>query len=180
MLDSTTPQFGKPLTAPVGARREAVAAAIMLLAELFPRCFSIFEGRRCPLKLGIHLDLLTALDGAIMLAELHNALGAYCSNPVYLSALRKGVSRLDLNGEPAGTVTADEAAHAREMLARIRAKRKNRAAAVKAQAPPPKRLSLADLKAAALARKLSLDKAHGGLHAKNATTRLAGRVEARE
>src|SRR5262249_42709867 len=156
MLDSTTPQFGKPLTAPVGARREAVAAAIMLLAELFPRRFSIFEGRRRPLKLGIHLDLLTALDGAITPTELHRALGFYCSNPVYLSHLRKGAWGLDLNGEPAGAVTDDEEAHARETLARIKAKQKARAAAAKAQAPPStKRLSLADLKAAALARKSS-------------------------
>jgi hypothetical protein len=74
MLDSTTPQFGKPLTAPVGARREAVAAAIALLAELYPKCFSIYERRRRPLKIGIHNDVLAAVDGVITPAELHGAL----------------------------------------------------------------------------------------------------------
>jgi ProP effector len=139
------------------SRRQAAAAAIALLAELYPNCFSIYEERRRPLKLEIHLDIQTALGSSITLAEVHNALGSYCSNQAYLSHLRKGAPRLDLNGERAGAVTADEAAHGREMLAHIRTKQKNRAAAAKAQAkavaPPIKRLSLSDLKAAALARK---------------------------
>src|SRR5262245_4040373 len=152
MLDSTTPQFGKPLTAPVGARREAVAAAIMLLAELYPRCFSVYQGRRRPLKIGIHKDILTELDGALTPLELSKALGFYCSNPAYLGRTRKGAERLDLNGEPAGVVTDDEEARAKATLAGIRAKQEARAAAAKALAKP-KRLSLADLKAAAVARK---------------------------
>src|SRR5262249_12241240 len=183
MLDSTTPQFGKPLTAPVGARREAVAAAIALLAELYPKCFSIYEGRRRPLKIGIHKDILAAVDGVITPAELHGALGFYCSNPVYLGHLRKGAWRLDLNGEPAGGVTRDEAAHAREMLARIKTKKANRAMAAKAQAkaqaPPAKRLSLADLKAAALARKQGVSQEEIN-HAQTATSRPGRRLEARE
>ena len=164
-------------------RHQAAAAAIRLLAEFYPKCFSIYEERRRPLKLKIHLDIQAALDGgAITTAELHNALGAYCSNPIYLGALRRGACRLDLNGEPAGTVTADEEAHAKATLARIKAKQKNRAAAAKAAAPPAKRLSLADLKAAAVARKK--DAQHGVSqeeinHAQNATTRRPGRVEAR-
>src|SRR5262249_32733225 len=36
------------------------------------------------------------------------------------SYMRKGAWRLDLNGEPAGTVTADEEAHAQATLVRIR------------------------------------------------------------
>jgi ProP effector len=144
---------------------QAIAAAISLLAELYPKCFSIYEERRRPLKLGIHLDIQASLDGAITPAELHRALGAYCSNPTYLSHTRKGAPRLDLNGEPAGTVTADEEAHAKATLVRIRAKK----AATKAQAPLAKRLSLADLKAAALARKtVSQEEIN---HAQNAATR---------
>jgi sRNA-binding protein len=38
---------------------------IVALAELFPQCFSVFQGRRKPLKLGIRDDLLAALGGAI-------------------------------------------------------------------------------------------------------------------
>ena len=118
---------------------QAIAAAIALLAELYPRCFSVYEGRRHPLKLGIHLDIQAALAGAITPLELHRALGAYCSNEVYLSYMRKG------------------------------AWRETRAAAAKAQVPSPKRLSLADLKAAALARKTVSQEEI--THAQNAATR---------
>src|SRR5262249_1705329 len=107
------------------------------------------------------LDIQANLNGAITPAELHKALGVYCSNPVYLSNTRTGAWRLDLDGNPAGVVTADEEAHAKATLAGINAKKAARAApaaTAKAAAQPsipqpPKRLSLADLKAAALARK---------------------------
>jgi len=58
-----------------------VAAVIALLAETFPKCFSVYQPRRRPLKLKIHLDIRAALDGAITPLELHKALGIYCSNP---------------------------------------------------------------------------------------------------
>src|SRR5262245_58203375 len=139
-----------------------VTTVIALLAELWPRCFFMWEARRRPLKLGIHKDILVALNGALTPLELSKALGIYCSNPVYLSNTRNGAWRLDLDGKPAGTVTADEEAHAKATLAGIRAKKAVRTAAAKAAAQPaipqpPKRLSLADLKAAALARKTSLN-----------------------
>jgi sRNA-binding protein len=139
---------------------QAATAAITLLAELYPKCFSLYEGRRRPLKLKIHLDIQAALDGVITPAELHKALGVYCSNQVYLSHTRKGAWRLNLDGKPAGTVTADEEAHAKATLAGIRAKKEARTATAAAQpASPqsPKRLSLNDLKDAALARKTGLN-----------------------
>jgi len=144
------------------SRDTTVAAVIVLLAETFPKCFSVYQPRRRPLKLKIHLDIQAALDGAITPAELHKALGVYCSNPAYLEHTRKGAWRLDLDGKPAGTVTADEEAHAKVTLAGIRAKKEARTATVKTAAQPaipqpPKRLSLADLKAAALARKTGLN-----------------------
>src|SRR5262249_10980879 len=120
------PHLPKPPT-PTSARQkrhQAAAAAIRLLAEFYPKCFSIYEERRRPLKLNIHLDIQAALDSAITPAELHRALGTYCSNPIYLGHTRTGAWRLDLNGEPAGVVTADEEAHARETLARISTKQK--------------------------------------------------------
>ena len=140
------------------SHNQAVTAAIALLAERWPQCFSVWEARRRPLKLKIHLDIQAALDGAITPAELGNALGMYCSNLVYLSHTRTGAWRLDLDGKPAGVVTADEEAHAKATLAGIRAKKEARTAAAKATAQPvipqpPKRLSLADLKAAAVARR---------------------------
>src|SRR5262245_8233047 len=105
------------------SHNQAVTAAIALLAETFPQCFSVYEGRRRPLKLKIHLDIQAALNGAITPADLHRALGLYCSNEAYLGNTRKGAWRLDLDGNPAGTVTADEEAHAKATLAGIRAKK---------------------------------------------------------
>jgi ProP effector len=142
--------------------RDATAAAVItLLAELYPKCFSVYQGRRRPLKLKIHLDILAAVDGALTPPELHRALGTYCSNSAYLGHTRKGAWRLDLDGKPVGVVTADEEAHAKATLMGIRAKREARTAAAQAAAQPAipqpsKRLSLADLKAAALARKTGL------------------------
>jgi ProP effector len=144
------------------SHNQAVTAAIALLAETFPKCFSVYEGRRRPLKLGIHKNILAAVDGALTPLELGKALGAYCANRVYLGHTRTGAWRLDLDGNPAGVVTANEEAHAKATLAGIRAKKEARTATAKAAAQPaipqpPKRLSLADLKAAALARKTSLN-----------------------
>src|SRR5262245_35267721 len=144
------------------SHNQAATAGIALLAEFYPQCFSVYEGRRRPLKIGIHKDILAAVNGALTPLELHRALGIYCSNPVYLSNTRSGAWRLDLDGNPAGVVTADEEAHAKATLASIRAKKEARTATAKAAAQPtipqpPKRLSLNDLKAAALARKTSLN-----------------------
>lgn|SRR5262249_27756694 len=149
------PQLSKKPTAPSARkkREQAIAAAIALLAEAFPKAFFVYQNRRRPLKIGIHLDIQAALNGVITPAELHGVLGFYCSNPAYLSRLRKGAWRLNLDGQVAGTVADDEEVRAKIMLAKIKAKKEARTAAAKAQAPPIKRLSLADLKAAAQARK---------------------------
>jgi ProP effector len=140
-------------------RAEIAAAAIALLAEQFPKCFAVYERRRRPLKVGIYGELLAALDGAITERELHAALGVYTSNLEYLRTLVAGAARIDLNGTPVGTVTREEAEHAKErLLARRHKKRPTTTAAPSTSspppaAPPPKRLGLADLKAAAQQRK---------------------------
>jgi hypothetical protein len=90
--------------------RTAVAAAIELLAETFPACFSVYEGRRRPLNVGIHHDIRAMLDGAITPVELGKALRAYVSNGVYRRRLVAGAVRIDLNGQPAGVVTPEQVA----------------------------------------------------------------------
>ena len=61
----------------------AIGAVIELLAETFPACFAIFEQRRRPLKIGIHHDVLAALDGVITQEELSRALAIYAANKWY-------------------------------------------------------------------------------------------------
>ena len=102
-------------------RNQAVAAAIALLAELYPKCFSIYEGRRRPLKIGIHKDILAAVDGALTPLELSNALRVYCANGAYLRSSREGAQRIDLDGNPAGIVVAEEAQGAKARLTARRA-----------------------------------------------------------
>jgi sRNA-binding protein len=45
------------------------AATLALFAAPWPHCFSVYERRRSPLKLGIRHDIMSVLDGAIMLPE---------------------------------------------------------------------------------------------------------------
>jgi sRNA-binding protein len=77
-------------------------------------------------------------------------------------AMQAGAVRLDLTGAPAGTVDAEQAAVAAQKLADRKLKLKRRAALAKAAQPAPtrapapvqpKRISLADLREAAAARK---------------------------
>jgi ProQ/FINO family len=65
---------------------DTIAATIELLAETYPRCFFIFEQRRRPLKVGIHHDILAALDGAITPRELGIALRFYTGKALGESA----------------------------------------------------------------------------------------------
>jgi ProP effector len=130
-------------------------AAIALLAEAFPTAFAIYEVKRRPLKVGIHADVLAALNGAMTPAELGLALRRYCGNSVYLSRLLRGAWRYDVDGQRAGDVTAEEEERAKARLAARLAKAKpQKPSAPKAKpqpkiiapAPAPKRDSLADLK----------------------------------
>jgi ProP effector len=121
-----------------------VQAVIALLVEAFPKAFVIYERRRRPLKIGVHLDILATMNGAVTPAELDHALQCYTSNAVYLDACRLGAFRIDLNGEPAGEVSPPHAARAAARLAARRLRQIARKA--KLAEPEPKRHGLAALK----------------------------------
>jgi ProP effector len=81
---------------------------IDILAEWFPQAFVVYEARRRPLKIGIHLDIIERTGGAIERQELSRALRIYVANNGYLMrASRPGAVRVDLDGQPAGEVTVD-------------------------------------------------------------------------
>jgi len=65
-------------------------ATIELLAARWPRCFAVYQKQRKPLKLGVHRDILAALDGAVAPRDLNNALRYYCGNHCYLKAEVRG------------------------------------------------------------------------------------------
>jgi ProP effector len=86
------------------------AEAIKAVSALFPKAF----GPRQPLKYKIHEDLLSAGVEHKMAAA---ALSSHCNNPRYLMSMVEGATRVDLQGQPAGVVTAEEAARAQQRLA---------------------------------------------------------------
>jgi sRNA-binding protein len=134
----------------------AVQAALALLAEAFPKTFFVYEQRRRPLKIGIHLDILAVMDGAITPKELVNALRYYVGNEGYLRACREGAARIDLSGKPAGEISAQDAAHAVSQLTvrRLRQAARKKLAQPESAKPEsnPQRLGLAALKALGRAR----------------------------
>jgi ProP effector len=154
---------------------QAAAATIGVLADLYPNCIHVTEIHRTPLKVGIFNDILAATKGAVTSGELHDALRRYCASYGYLKACREGAARVDLNGAPIGVVTAAEAAHAANKIEKGKrvsanctgqadklATDCNRAAdqqpkpvtpTLEQTNKAPRRLSLADLRAAARARR---------------------------
>jgi sRNA-binding protein len=136
------------------------------LAETWPRCFHVYEKRRRPLALGIHRDIIAARPD-IDIRDLSAALRLYVSNHRYLRACAEGADRIGLNGEAAGKVSAKDAASAAVRLAGRKPKTSTKTISAPKSSPViaagPRRLSLADLKAAALKRKTPVTEAIGAL-----------------
>jgi ProP effector len=99
-----------------------VYATIDLLAATWPNCFSGPVSSRRPLKVGIGKETAAAAEGAITPEELNAALQHYVGAKAYQQQLREGAQRLDLHGNPAGAVTAEQAARARRHIERLEAR----------------------------------------------------------
>jgi ProP effector len=134
---------------------DQILATIETLALAFPKTFHVYQVRRKPLKIGIFRDLITQMDGVITPKELSVGLRYYCGSSAYLRAMAKDAWRVDLDGNPAGSVTANEAAEAKDRLARMAVRQQ--AKGLRKEDPSfssvpeqgaPKKLGLADLKAA--------------------------------
>jgi ProP effector len=150
---------------------------IAQLAALFPNCFH----QPCePLKIGIHNDII-ARQPELRPSLLASALKSYTRSLRYLEALKAGAARIDLEGNPVGTVTAADEEDAKRKIAKVarraaakaiedrkttgqpaaepvveRAGQQNSVPEAKSQqsAPAgPPRLALAGIKAAAQARR---------------------------
>jgi sRNA-binding protein len=156
------------------ARRKASKRTIPVVAELYPQCFTAEKWQpHRPLKIGVHLDLIAR--GVLLPDECRALFLRYCFRLMYQRALAAGGPRFDLDGNVVGEVAADEIEHARAVVAQMEAKvlaqaeaariekaeRKRvakQAMPAKPKAPPsdsgaPRRFGLADLKAAAAARR---------------------------
>jgi ProP effector len=134
-------------------------ALLKVLRRRWPQCFAWQNPGYRPLKIGIHEEILAAADLGLTQAEVCRVLANLTHKICYLRRFEVGAARIDLDGHPAGVITEKDVRWAQERLRwrQRQARAKAHAAAVaakaaKAAAPPP-RLSLAGLKAAAMARR---------------------------
>jgi ProP effector len=96
-----------------------------LLEQWYQRYDAIFfKGHTRPLKVGIHEELSALEPWPEKLVR--RALACYVNLPRYLKSVRDGAPRIDLGGEPAGTVDHAAAEHARKKLERLQAQRRQR------------------------------------------------------
>ncbi|HEY5718566.1 MAG TPA: ProQ/FinO family protein [Motiliproteus sp.] len=136
-------------TAPKSKNRSANQAAIALIAETYPLAFSRDSVK--PLKIGIQEDLVS--DGKLAAGKIKRALASYVRSPLYYKSMQEGAERVDLEGKPAGLVTAEEAAHAKEMLKKIRQQRREQQLQQEKQAAEQQRQERLNSKLALLVNK---------------------------
>ena len=111
--------------------KQEMDATLARLAEAFPQTFVLEKYRpHRPLKIGIAADI-PARCPELEWHVLKMALTAYAGRVMYLRGLVEGAARLDLDGNPAGEVTARDAEYAATKLARILASREAAAVAAK-------------------------------------------------
>ncbi|MFD2166568.1 RNA chaperone ProQ [Thalassotalea euphylliae] len=98
-------------------KRTSSKEIIAYLAEKFPACFSI-EGAAKPLKVGIFQDLAEKLaeDETVSKTRLRQALRHYTSSWRYLKAVKAGQFRVDLEGNNAEEIDAEQADYAAKTL----------------------------------------------------------------
>lgn len=127
--EATTTPPDTPEAAPAAsAERQAegeLPSPQALLNEWYRRYTNtFFKGHTRPLKVGIHEDLLAREPWPEKLVR--RALACYVHLPRYLKAVRVGAERVDLDGQPAGTVNEEEASHARQKLEGLQARQRER------------------------------------------------------
>lgn len=98
---------------PKPAWLEQAQYGVELLKAHFPACFRDLKEVQ-PLKIGIKQDLVKQLStrNDIVMSDkacMVNSLSYYVNSPAYLKNMLEGASRIDLDGQPAGTVTKEEA-----------------------------------------------------------------------
>ncbi|PTY38619.1 hypothetical protein BGP77_10565 [Saccharospirillum sp. MSK14-1] len=106
---------------------EANRKAMDDLCELYPQAFNPRQPK--PLKIGIHEAL--AEDGKLSKTRIRRALNVYVRLRSYYACMVEGADRVTIDGSAAGTVSAEDASHAKEKLDAIDKRRAERAAKAK-------------------------------------------------
>src|SRR5690554_4681304 len=108
-------------------RRALANEGLAVLSEHYPTLFN--RQQPVPLAIGIHKPLVAAArEGSlpVPVAAVRAAMGRWTGSWNYLGVMTEGATRLDLEGNPAGTVDAEQAEAARQTLAERRARQQNR------------------------------------------------------
>lgn len=97
---------------------EYVQYGVELLKAYFPACFKSGNEIR-PLKKGFKQDLVKRLSGMAEIvtedkACMVKSLSYYVNTAAYHKSVVEGVTRVDIDGNPAGVVTAEEAKYSNE------------------------------------------------------------------
>jgi ProP effector len=96
---------------------------IGFLVEQFPACFSN-KGDAKPLKIGIFQDLAERLENEARVSKtlLRSSLRHYTNSWRYLHSIKKGVQRIDLDGEDVAAIEDEHVEHAKKQLDESKAK----------------------------------------------------------
>lgn len=133
--EPVTPEPAAEAAAAVPAERSVAelspAECAARLAELFP---ALFAPPAKPLKLRIQADIQQRAPGVFTRRTLSVFLHRYTTSNAYLSALVKSEQRYDLDGQPAGELSAEHRELAAAEITRRRGVHEQRRAAERAAA----------------------------------------------
>ena len=104
--------------APLAMVRRLANQTRPILAERFPLAFAAKGSPKRPLKLGIDKDVIAACPD-LTGKQINAAIADYCYGPRYWIAQIEGRPRVDLAGNLDGVVTAEQAKHAADGLAKF-------------------------------------------------------------
>lgn len=122
-----TPDTAKPGLSKKQRRTYRRWGMVRKVAALFPQLWpDVRSGQFRPLKTGISADVSAWIaanpQAGLSEEEWKQAVRFLVSRLEYQRTVTAGTPRVDLSGEPAGTVTASEENHARRKMATIRAR----------------------------------------------------------
>jgi hypothetical protein len=118
--ETAAPADATHVPTPAAPVPEAVTAepARDITAELKAMFPALFTGKPKPVKLRIQADIQERAPGRFTKAQLSAFLRRHTGGTGYLIALTQAKTRFDLDGQPAGEITEEHLAAAREELAR--------------------------------------------------------------
>lgn len=93
------------------------------LVERFPKAFCPKGAQKVPLKIGINRDIKAAWP-EVSSKHLRMAMFDYTRGFKYVANMKAGAERIDLDGQPAGAVSDDDAADAAEKLVKLQERAK--------------------------------------------------------